>query len=93
MYEPVSDARRAPVAYTAEHTEAAFLTGEVLRYVDEQQGAPWFVHAAYIRPHPPFVAPEPYNTMYDPAAVPDAGAAPPRSRPRARSTRCSRGWS
>ncbi len=66
MYEPISDAPGAPVAYAAEHTEAAFLTGEVLRYVDEQQGEPWFVHAAYIRPHPPFVAPAPYHEMYDP---------------------------
>lgn len=70
MYEPVSDEPGAPVAYRAEHSEAAFLTGEVLRYVDEQGGAPWFVHAAYIRPHPPFVAPEPFNTMFDPASVP-----------------------
>lgn len=70
MYDPVSDAPGAPVAYAAEHTEAAFLTGEVLRFVDEQQGAPWFVHAAYIRPHPPFVAPAPYHEMYDPASVP-----------------------
>lgn len=70
MYEPISDAPRAPVAYAAEHTEAAFLTGELLQYVDEQAGAPWFVHAAYIRPHPPFVAPVPYNEMYDPATVP-----------------------
>ena len=33
--------------------------------------APWFAHLAYIRPHPPFVAPEPYASMYDPATVPD----------------------
>jgi arylsulfatase A-like enzyme len=70
MYEPISDAPGAPVAYRAEHTEAAFLTQELLGYVDEQQGAPWFVHAAYIRPHPPFVAPAPYHEMYDPASVP-----------------------
>ncbi len=70
MYEPVSDAPDAPVAYRAEHSEAAFLTGEVLRYVDEQGDRPWFVHAAYIRPHPPFIAPEPYNTMFDPSAMP-----------------------
>ena len=34
MYEPVSDAPGAPVAYAAEHTEAAFLTGAVLDHVD-----------------------------------------------------------
>jgi arylsulfatase A-like enzyme len=70
MYEPVSDVPGAPAPYRAEHSEAAFLTGEVLRYVDAQAGAPWFVHAAYIRPHPPFVAPEPYHALYDPASVP-----------------------
>src|SRR6478672_50172 len=70
MYEPVSDAPGAPVAYSAEHTEAAFLTGEVLEHVDTTT-EPWFVHAAYIRPHPPFVAPEPYASMYDPASVPE----------------------
>jgi arylsulfatase A-like enzyme len=70
MYTPISDAPGAPVPYAAEHTEAAFLTGELLRYVDEQRGAPWFVHAAYIRPHPPFMAPVPYNTMYAPDSVP-----------------------
>ena len=70
MYTPVSDARGAPVAYAAEHTEAAFLTGAVLDHV-AGTSEPWFVHAAYIRPHPPFVAPEPYASMYDPADVPE----------------------
>jgi arylsulfatase A-like enzyme len=76
MYEPISDAPGAPVAYAAEHTEAAYLTGAILDYVDRQSATPqsaalpWFVHAAYIRPHPPFVAPAPYNSMYDPESVP-----------------------
>jgi arylsulfatase A-like enzyme len=70
MYDPVSDAPGAPVAYAAEHTEAAFLTGAVLEYVAAAT-EPWFVHAAYIRPHPPFVVPEPYASMYDPASMPD----------------------
>ena len=80
----------APVAYAAEHTEAAFLTGEVLDYVDGGRPSPWFAHAAYIRPHPPFVAPGAVRTMYDPADRPGPGAARRRSRPRARCTRCSR---
>jgi arylsulfatase A-like enzyme len=70
MYEPISPALGAPVVYRAEHSEAAFLTGELLAYVDEQQGEPWFVHAAYIRPHPPYIAPEPYASMYDRDSVP-----------------------
>ena len=33
-------------------------------------GAPWFAHLSFISPHPPFIVPEPYNTMYDPADGP-----------------------
>ncbi|MGZ6951544.1 MAG: alkaline phosphatase family protein [Acidimicrobiia bacterium] len=69
MYTAVSDAPGAPVAYAAEHSEAAYLTGEILDHVGNASG-PWFVHAAYIRPHPPFVAPAPYASMYDPGNVP-----------------------
>lgn len=73
IYEPVSDAPGAPPPYRAEHTEAAFLTGEILRWLRDRAPDAWFVHAAYIRPHPPFVVPEPYNRMFDPSDVP-----PPR---------------
>jgi arylsulfatase A-like enzyme len=69
-HRPIDDSARAPAAYRAEHSEAAFLTGEVLSYLDEVGDAPWFVHATYLRPHPPYVAPEPYNTLIDPADVP-----------------------
>jgi len=27
-------------------------------------------HVSYLRPHPPFLAPAPYDTMFDPASVP-----------------------
>jgi arylsulfatase A-like enzyme len=70
LYLPVSEAPAAPPIYSAEHTEAAFLTGSILDYLAQRGGEPWFVHAAYIRPHPPFIVPAPYNTMYDPADVP-----------------------
>lgn len=70
MYEPVSDAPGAPTRYRPEHSEAAFITGEVLDHVARHGDRPWFVHAAYIRPHPPFVAPAPYHEMFDPADVP-----------------------
>ena len=86
MYEPVSDAPGAPVAYAAEHTEAAFLTGAVLDHVDEHATEPWFVHAAYIRPAPAVRRARSRTTsMYDPATVPDPVRARRRSRPRARS--------
>ncbi|MDH3465147.1 MAG: sulfatase-like hydrolase/transferase, partial [Gammaproteobacteria bacterium] len=31
---------------------------------------PWFLHTSLLRPHPPFLAPAPYNAMYDADDVP-----------------------
>lgn len=60
-----------PARYRAEHSEAAFLTGKVLEWLETADGdEPWFVHLSYLRPHPPYIAPEPYNNMFDPADVP-----------------------
>ncbi len=75
-HRPVDDTPRSPAAYRAEHSEAAFLTGEVLAYLAEVGDAPWFIHATYLRPHPPYCAPEPYNTLIDPADVPMPHAHP-----------------
>ena len=57
----------APPIYSKDETPAAFLAGEFIRWLSEQDpGAPWFAHISFISPHPPFVVPAPYNTMYDP---------------------------
>ena len=62
-----------PARYAAEHSEAAFLVESFTTwatYRAPRHPGPWFAHLAFIRPHPPFVAPEPYHDMYDPADVP-----------------------
>ena len=41
-----------------------------LSYLEGMAHQPWFLHLGYYRPHPPFIAPAPYNTFYDPAEVP-----------------------
>jgi arylsulfatase A-like enzyme len=62
----------APPAYSRDDTPAAFLAGEFIRWLSEQErGSPWFAHISFIAPHPPFVVPAPYNTMYDPDGDPD----------------------
>ena len=63
----------APPAYGAEDSDTAFTAGETLNWLAVNGGRPWFVHLSFKRPHPPWVAPEPYNTLYDPGDVP-----PPR---------------
>ncbi|HWJ98713.1 MAG TPA: alkaline phosphatase family protein [Acidimicrobiales bacterium] len=57
----------APSIFPAEHTETAFMTERFLEWHDERpDGDPWFAHVSYIRPHPPYRAPEGYHDLYDP---------------------------
>ncbi len=57
--------RAAPV-YGRDETPTAFLAGEFIRWLGEQDAdRPWFAHVSFISPHPPFIVPAPFNTMYD----------------------------
>ncbi len=58
-----------PLAFPAEVDDTAFLAGEAMDYMRAAK-APFVAHVSFLRPHPPFVAPEPYNALYDPMAVP-----------------------
>ncbi len=60
----------APARFEAHDSSAAFLANAVMRYVSERQNTPWFVHLSLYSPHPPFIAPEPYNAMYDAEDMP-----------------------
>ncbi|MEO3415250.1 sulfatase-like hydrolase/transferase [Roseovarius sp. CAU 1744] len=59
-----------PAFYWAEDSDTAFLTDAFLNNLQTRKDRPWFTHLTYIRPHPPFVAPAPYNDMHDPAVLP-----------------------
>lgn len=61
---------RAPAQFKAEHSITAYLTDELLRFISVRRDQSWFAHAAYIKPHPPFIASAPYHEMYDPAQMP-----------------------
>lgn len=61
--------RYIPTVYPAEHSEAAFLTDAFLKWLSVRRDSPWFAHFVFLRPHPPLIAPEPYNALVDPAAV------------------------
>lgn len=54
----------------AEHGVSSFTTDRIVDYLRRRpDGSPWFVHASYLRPHPPYSAPGHFSTMYDPADV------------------------
>lgn len=54
----------------AEHSASRFLTDHIVEYW-ERTDRPWFVHASYLRPHPPYAAAGHFAEMYDPDRIPD----------------------
>lgn len=52
----------------AEFGLSAFLTDRFLGWLDRQE-EPWFAHASYLRPHPPYAAAGKWSTAYDPDDV------------------------
>jgi arylsulfatase A-like enzyme len=67
--------------YDAAHSQTRFLTDRLVEWASGRPRASggWFAHLSFLRPHPPFLAPAPYDTMFDPASVP----APVRAASRA----------
>jgi arylsulfatase A-like enzyme len=75
VYRPVSPTGEMPkindpALYRAEDSDTAFLTDRFLDTMPAYEETDWFAHLTYIRPHPPLIAPAPFNTMYDPSDIP-----------------------
>ncbi|MFT4730451.1 MAG: arylsulfatase A-like enzyme [Granulosicoccus sp.] len=68
--DPLGSPIRSPALYKAEDSDTAFLTDRTIEALWAKTNVPWFSMVTYIRPHPPLVAPSPFNTMVDPAALP-----------------------
>jgi arylsulfatase A-like enzyme len=66
---PVQGLTFAPPVFAAEESETAFLAEAICRYLSVRRDRNWVVHGVFLRPHPPFIAPEPFNRLYDPASV------------------------
>ena len=60
-----------PSVFRAEHSETAWLMDKVIDHLEFAGDHPFFIHASFLRPHPPFIAPEPYNDLYRDAELPD----------------------
>lgn len=59
-----------PAKFRAEDSSTAFLVDEAIEYLSVRKDDPWFVHMSFLAPHPPYVAPEPYNAQYDAEKMP-----------------------
>ncbi len=60
----------APARYRAEDSDTAFCTDHALRYIAENGDRPWFLHLVLLKPHPPYIAPDPYHKLYRADDVP-----------------------
>lgn len=63
---PTTAAAKTP----ADRSDTAFLAECGLDFLRGRLGRKWFLHLGFYRPHPPFIAPAPYNTRYNPADMP-----------------------
>ena len=54
-----------------EHSETPYMTRRAMEFIAEAEddGRPWCLHLSYIKPHWPYIAPEPYASMYGPQDV------------------------
>jgi arylsulfatase A-like enzyme len=68
--DAVPGATALPSRIPAALSDSTYFTERALTYLKGRNGKPWFLHLGYYRPHPPFIAPAPYNTMYAPADMP-----------------------
>ncbi|MBR9651962.1 sulfatase-like hydrolase/transferase [Thalassovita aquimarina] len=50
-------------------SETPYLTRRGMEFIEQAEG-PWCCHLSYIKPHWPYIVPEPYHDMYGPEHVP-----------------------
>jgi arylsulfatase A-like enzyme len=49
-----------------EHSETAFITRRAINFLDSMNDTDsWCMHLSYIKPHWPYLAPDPYHALYD----------------------------
>lgn len=70
-FQHATDAEGIPVAafYKAEHGDTAFAVNQVLTHVSSRRGGLWACHLSVFKPHPPWLAAEPFNSHYTAATA------------------------
>ncbi|MEM7332558.1 MAG: sulfatase-like hydrolase/transferase [Chloroflexota bacterium] len=47
------------------HSETPYTTRQGMAFIEDAGDNPWCLHLSYIKPHWPYIAPPPYDSMYD----------------------------
>ena len=69
-HETAGGATRAPSRVPKELSDTSWTIEHGLAYLRGVEAQHWFLHLGFFRPHPPFIAPAPYNERYHPDEVP-----------------------
>ena len=54
-----------------EDSETPYSTSRGIEFIKENAGESWCLHLSYIKPHWPYIVPEPYASMFGPEDVPE----------------------
>ena len=54
--------------YKTEDSDSAYIIDRMIDFTSSANDS-WFIHGVIYKPHPPLIAPTPYNTMYDPTEI------------------------
>ena len=55
-----------PANIAEDDSETPYLTRRGIEFIKSQSDKPWCCHLSYIKPHWPYIVPEPYASMYGP---------------------------
>lgn len=55
-----------PANIAEDDSETPYLTRRGIEFIEAQGDTPWCCHLSYIKPHWPYIVPEPYASMYGP---------------------------
>jgi arylsulfatase A-like enzyme len=58
-----------PARVADEKAETPYITDRAIEFIDKAGPQPWLAHVSYIKPHWPYIVPEPYASMYGPEHV------------------------
>ena len=61
---------RGPARYKAEDSDTAYIADKVIDYTRLRRNEDWLIHAVFLRPHPPLIAPAPYDQLIDRDVLP-----------------------
>jgi len=65
-----------PARVAEPHSETPYMTDRAMEFISESGDKPWCLHLSYIKPHWPYIAPEPYHSLYGPEDIQAANRDP-----------------